>query len=164
VDKTPRVQEKSTNQYRPKWKGRRRGIFTPNHPEKYEGNVKNIVYRSGLELRLLKYLDDQPKFLKWSSEETIIPYISPVDGKIHRYFVDIKATIELRDGTQKTYLIEVKWSTKTKPPVVPKKKTKRYLREEYDWGINQAKWKAAQKVCAKKGWEWLILTEKHLNL
>jgi hypothetical protein len=102
--------------------------------------------------------------LKWSSEETIIPYVSPKDGRVHRYFVDFKTTLKQRDGSEKTYLVEVKWSTAIVPPKVPKKKTRRYLREVYNWTINQAKWSAAQKVCIVKGWEWLIITEKHLSL
>jgi hypothetical protein len=164
VDKRPRAQEITERKPRPKWHGRRKGLFHPNNPEKYDGDVENIVYRSGIELRLMKYLDSHPSILKWSSEETVIPYVSPKDGKYHRYFVDVKATLKQKDESVKTYLIEVKWSTATVPPKAPKKRTKRYLREAYDWMINQAKWEAAEKLCQKKGWEWLILTEKHLNL
>lgn len=164
TEQQSRVQEVPEIKSRPRWQGTRRGFFNPNNPDKYEGDVLKIVYRSKIELRLMKYLDSHPSVLKWSSEEIIIPYVSPKDGRVHRYFVDFKATLKQRDGSEKTYLIEVKWSTSIVPPKVPKKKTRRYLREVYNWTINQAKWAAAQKICGVKGWEWLILTEKHLSL
>ena len=31
-------------------------------------------------------------------------------------------------------------------------------------GVNEAKWKYADAYCAKKGWEWMILTEKELGI
>ena len=125
--------------------------------------MNNIVYRSKIELRLMKYLDSHPSILAWSSEETIIPYVSPLDKKVHRYFVDMKAKLKTRDGSIKTYLIEVKWSTATVEPKVPKKKTKRYYSDRKNWLVNTEKWKAAKALCEKKGWEWLILTEKQLE-
>jgi hypothetical protein len=162
-------QKVRTEEFEPpkqRWKGRRRGLFHPNNPDKYEGNIDNIVYRSGLELRLMKRLDDHPSILKWSSEEFVIPYVSPIDNRTHRYFVDFKITSKKKDGTIKTGLIEVKWSTATVAPKKPKtgKTTKRFLRESYYWMINQAKWEAAKKLCVKKGWEWIILTEKDLSI
>jgi hypothetical protein len=157
----PRTEEFEPPKQR--WKGRRRGLFHPNNPEKYEGNIANIVYRSNLELRFMKYLDDHSSVIKWSSEEFVIPYISPKDNKYHRYFVDFKVTTKKKDGTTKTGLVELKWSTATVAPKKPKKQTRRYMRECYNWIINQAKWEAAKTLCDKKGWEWLILTEKDLK-
>ena len=155
-----RVQEVPTKKRRSRWHGTRRGFFNPKYPEKYEGKLDKIIYRSKLELRIMKYLDDHPDVLKWSSEELAIPYVSPKDGKYHRYFVDFKATLRHKDGVIRTTLIEAKWSTATVQPKVPKKRTKRYFSEVYNWAINQAKWEAAQKLCKKKDWDWIILTEK----
>jgi Straboviridae/Kyanoviridae head completion nuclease len=146
-----------------KYHGTRRGFYKPKNPEKYEGNVDNIFYRSGIELRFMRKLDEEPRILKWSSEEVIVPYIKPTDGKLHRYYVDFKATLRRHDDSVKTYLIECKWSTALLPPKVPKRKTKRYFAECYNYKVNQAKWRAAEKVCEKNGWDWLILTEKHLT-
>lgn len=157
--KKPRVQE--VTQFK-KRSGRRKGYFNPNNPEKYEGNVKNIIYRSGIELRMMKYFDVHPSVLTWSSEEVRIPYVSPLDGKVHRYFVDFKATTRLRNGSTKIRLIELKWHTAVKEPKVPKRKTRRYFRELKDWTVNCAKWSAAKKLCEEKGWEWAIITEKDL--
>lgn len=135
----------------------------PNNPTKYEGDVNNIVYRSKIELRLMKYLDSHPSILAWSSEETIIPYVSPLDKKVHRYFVDFKIRRKMKDGTIDTCLIETKWSTATVAPKPPKKKNRRYFTEQKNWIVNQAKWEAAQAHCKKRGWSWLIMTEKHLE-
>lgn len=153
-------------------KGKRRGRFVPNNPEKYEGQwwkdtpkgrISNIIYRSGIELKMLKYLDSHPSILKWSSEEIKIPYVKPTTGRVHTYFVDFKVTRLTKAGKHVTALIEVKWSTATVPPKVPKKKTRRYMREQTDWLINQAKWAEAKKICDKNGWEWIIMTEKQLS-
>jgi hypothetical protein len=164
-----RAQEVTSKKKTPKSHGTRRGYFKPSNPDKYEGDVENIVYRSGIELRLMKYLDSHPSILKWSSEETIIPYICPLTKsktggpKYRRYFVDFKTKIKTKSGQEKTYLIECKWSTATVPPKVPKKKTRRYYAEQAAWLKNQKKWEAAKALCEKKGWEWLILTEKQLS-
>jgi len=32
------------------------------------------------------------------------------------------------------------------------------------YGINSAKWKAAQEYCADRGWDFVIITEKELRL
>lgn len=142
------------------------GIFYPANVEKYKGDVNNIIFRSGLELRLFKFLDERNSVLEWSSEETIIPYISPKDGQWHRYFVDVKIVSQNKAGEIKTYLIEVKPFSQCKPPVVPKKVTKksqyRYLKESRVYEINLAKWKYAEAVCNKKGWEFIKMTEKDL--
>ena len=34
------------------------------------------------------YCDNNPNILEWGSEEIIIPYKSPLDKKVHRYFPD----------------------------------------------------------------------------
>jgi len=94
----------------------------------------------------------------WSSESVVIPYRSPMDKKIHRYFVDFYANIK-----GKSYLIEIKPSRFTKPPE-PRKKTKRYLEEVAQWGVNEAKWKSAKEFCADRGWKFMIVTEKELGI
>jgi hypothetical protein len=109
--------------------------------------------------------DKDPNVLWWNSEETIIPYRSPVDGRIHRYFVDFTARMKTTDGKTKTVLIEVKPSAQTKPPVIKEgKKDRRYIQEVMTWGVNEAKWKAATEYCKNRGFEFIILTEKELNI
>lgn len=140
------------------------GIFKPKYPEKYDGDHTNIIYRSSWELKAMLYLDKHPGVIKWGSEETIIPYISPIDNRKHRYFVDFKVTLIDKDGVQRTALLEVKPEKQTKPPKVLAKPTKRYLIEVRDWGVNSAKWEAAKSYCANRGWSFHVITEKHLNI
>jgi hypothetical protein len=144
------------------------GRFKPRYPHKYKGDPTNIIYRSGWELRLFNYLDLHPNVIKWGSEELIIPYRSPIDGRWHRYFPDVYVEQINTDGKKQTILIEVKPEAQTVPPsqtnkLTPKGKvSKRYLNEVMTYGVNDAKWKAAQEFCADRGWTFLIMTEKHL--
>ena len=64
----------------------------------------------------------------------------------------------------KTYLIEIKPEAQTKQPIYPGKKTKKYLTEAYSFVKNQAKWKAAENYAKDRGWEFMIVTERHLGL
>lgn len=111
-------------------------------------------------------LDSHKDVLKWSSEEIIIPYKSPMDNKMHRYFPDFYVMKKNHsDGKIVECLIEVKPLAQCSPPKPMKgKPTKRYLTEVHTWGVNEAKWKAAQSYCHAKGYEWMIMTERDLGL
>lgn len=145
-----------------------KGIFKPRNPQKYRGNPTNIIYRSSWELRLMSYLDSHPDVVEWASEEFCIPYRSPIDGKVHRYFPDFYVKKKSAGtGITETVVIEVKPNAQTRPPTVSKnskKPTKRYINEVYRWGINDAKWKAAREFCAKRNWKFQIMTEKELGI
>ena len=47
----------------------KQGFYYPKNPNKYVGDVDNIVYRSSWELRVFKWMDDNPSVLEWASEE-----------------------------------------------------------------------------------------------
>ena len=52
-------------------------------------------------------LDRNDNVLEWSSEEYIIPYESPLDGKVHRYYPDF--WVKVRQGPQtREFIIELK--------------------------------------------------------
>ena len=138
--------------------------FKPLYPEKYDGDPTNIVMRSSWETRFASWCDRNSSVIKWSSEETVVPYRSPVDNKIHRYFVDFKIQTRDKTGKLSTYLVEVKPSKQTKPPDYPGRKTKRYLTEASTFVVNQAKWKAADEYCKDRGWYFKIITEYELGL
>lgn len=144
------------------------GYFRPTNPSKYRGDPTNIVYRSSWELRLFMYLDNHPSVTSWGSEEVIIPYKSPIDGRWHRYFPDIYVEQININGEKQKLLIEIKPSAQTVPPDPSKAKTakgrhsRRYLNEVMTWGVNDAKWKAAREYCADRGWHFQIMTEKHI--
>lgn len=140
----------------------KQGYFKPQNPKKYIGDPNNIVYRSGWELRVMKYLDEKESVTRWASEEIAIPYISPIDNRPHRYFADFYVEAIGRDGETKKMLLEVKPKAQTQEPKKPKRNTKRYISEVMTWGVNQAKWKAAQDFCQDKGWDFKLITEAEL--
>jgi hypothetical protein len=140
------------------------GFFKPKNPQKYKGDPTNIVYRSGWELKLMLYLDSRSDIINWCSEEIIIPYRSPIDNKIHRYYPDFKVTKINKDGKKETAIIEVKPLKETVPPKRQKEVTRKYLTEVTTWGVNEAKWKAAQEFCKDRGWSFHIFTEKELGI
>ena len=139
------------------------GKYIPSNPKKYRGNYSQIIYRSLWERKLMVYCDMNEKVLEWGSEEIIIPYLSPWDNRVHRYFPDFYMKVKQTDGTYKMFIIEVKPKAQTKEPVKnPKRRTKRWLNEVFTYAINQAKWKSAEEFCKDKGMEFKIFTEDHL--
>lgn len=142
----------------------RQGRFIPKNRHKYIGNADNIIFRSSWERRIMSYLDEQSSILEWSSEEIVIPYVSPIDSRYHRYFVDFFVKAKTRDGKIKTMLWEVKPASQTQEPEKRKRISKQYITEVMRWGVNEAKWKAATEYCLDRGWEFKILTEKDLGI
>jgi TnsA endonuclease N terminal len=142
--------------------GYKQGFFSPKFPKKYIGDPTNIVYRSGWEKRVMQSLDENTSVIRWASEEIVVPYISPIDNRPHRYFVDFYVEARAVDGSIKKMLLEVKPAAQTQPPKSPKRKTKRYISEVMTYGVNEAKWKAAQEFCKDKGWEFRLITEAEL--
>jgi hypothetical protein len=140
------------------------GRFRPKNPKKYVGDPTNIIYRSSWECRVMRWLDDNPNIISWASEELSIPYLSPVDNRIHRYFPDFLVKVKTKDGKSKTLLLEIKPKKQSVEPVKKKKVTKQYIYEVATWGVNQAKWKAAEDYAKDRGWEFKVLTEEHLGL
>jgi len=140
-----------------------KGKFRPKYPNKYLGDPTNIIYRSSWERQCMVYFDSNPNIVKWGSEEVIVPYRSPMDGRYHRYFVDFIVKAKQADGTIGVTLVEVKPFKQTKPPEIQKGKTKRYLNEVTTYLVNEAKWKAAEQYCKDKKWNFQIITEKELG-
>ena len=110
------------------------------------------------------YCDSNSSIIAWASEEIAIPYLSPLDGKIHRYFPDFFIKVKQKDNEIKNIIIEVKPKIQCSAPKIPKKKTKKYLQEVRTWSINEAKWKAARKYCDEKGFDFQLITEKELRI
>ena len=134
------------------------------NPDKYIGNAKEIVFRSSWELKFMKWCDTNPTIIQWNSEEMIIPYISPVDDRPHRYFVDFVIKYKNTKGELKVLMIEIKPEAQTKPPKPPKRKSKRYIQDCKTYLVNQAKWKAATQYAKQQGMDFQILTERHLGV
>ena len=136
--------------------------YKPENPIKYIGNPNNIICRSLWERRMCKYLDRNKNVIKWASEELSIPYRSPIDKKLHKYYPDFIAEIKENGNSVQTYLIEVKPDKQTKPPIKKKKITKTYHMNMRTFLVNEAKWEAAEKFCSDNDWKFTILTEKQL--
>ncbi len=141
-----------------------KGKFKPSYPDKYRGDVTNIIYRSLWERKFCVYCDTNEKIIEWSSEEKCVPYRSPLDGKIHRYFPDFLIKVKESDGSIKKYMIEIKPSKQTVPPPKPKRQTQKYISEVYEYAKNQSKWESAREWCADNGYEFKIITESHLGI
>ena len=137
-----------------------KGFFKPRNISKYKGNPTQIVFRSSWELTLMERLDKDPSIIQWSSESIIIPYRSPLDGKIHRYFPDM--WLKKKDGTQ--LLIEVKPKKQTLPPIKKGKVNRKYVREVITYKINMAKWESAKAYCEKRGYKFIFITETDLGI
>lgn len=137
-----------------------KSLYTPLNPSKYLGDPDNIICRSSWERGFAKYCDTTPGVIRWASEELFIPYVSPLDGQIHRYFPDFVMEIKTLAGVKK-FVVEIKPFRQTKPPE-PRRKTKKFLMEAATFAVNQAKWQAAKEFCDTQGWTFLVLTEKEL--
>lgn len=138
------------------------GKYIPQNPHKYIGDTSNIVYRSSWELRVMQWMDENPDVERWGSEELNIPYRSPVDQQIHRYFPDFIVKFKATHGNQ-VALLEIKPESQTKPPKQTKRKRRATLiYEAQEYAVNQAKWEAARQYCAQRGWKFMVLTEKNL--
>ena len=59
-------------------------------------------------------------------------------------------------------IIEVKPKVQTIEPQKKKKITRNYVTEVVTWGVNQAKWAAAEEYCADRGWEFKVMTENEI--
>lgn len=129
--------------------------FTPSNREKYVGDSNKIVCRSLWERNICKFCDENPNVVKWSFEEIIVPYTSPLDQKQHNYFPDFLIQFKNSNGLQ-TWMVEIK----------PKKQTilkeQASKREKLTWIVNNAKWEAAKKYCEKNNMEFKIITEKEI--
>lgn len=129
--------------------------YIPQNPEKYIGDVSNIVCRSLWERNICKFCDINESIIKWSSEEIVIPYLSPIDKKQHNYYPDFLIQFKNHEGL-KTWMVEVK----------PKKQTilkeNASKQEKMIWIINNAKWEAAKRFCDKNKMEFKVITEKEI--
>ena len=141
-----------------------KGKFRPSEPKKYKGDPTNIVYRSLWELKFMRYCDSNKRIVKWSSEEIIIPYKSPLDNRLHRYFPDFYVKYKDVSGKIIEKVVEIKPANQVKEPKKQKTRTKKYVNEVITYAKNQAKWVAAEEFCKDRRWQFQILTEKELGI
>lgn len=133
------------------------GRYTPRNKHKYVGDINRIIYRSSYELQMCSFLDNNQRVLRWSSEEIIIPYVKPTDGRVHRYFPDFWVEYVNKDGEILQEILEVKPKTQTR---APRAGSKYLLYEQRTLAVNIAKWAAADAFCKKNNMKFRIITEK----
>lgn len=143
------------------------GYYNPINPDKWiitqtSLDKGRIRYRSSWERKFCHWADRNPNVLEINSEGVIIPYISPLDGKSHRYYMDFYIKIRDKNEQIKKILIEVKPFKETKPP---SKRSKSYQKQLKTYIVNMAKWEATQKaVAGQADLSFQIITEKELGV
>ena len=141
------------------------GVYKPVNPSKYRGNPTRIIYRSLWERKFMTFCDNNPNIMEWGSEEVIIPYRCPTDGRVHRYYPDFYIKVKSKSGLTSKHIIEVKPKKQTKKPTdKPKRKTAAWKREVMTYMKNTAKWRAAENFCEDRQMKFMILTEDHLGV
>jgi len=142
-----------------------KGKYRPENPKKYKGDPTNIVYRSLWERKFMRYCDLTESVGQWASEEFWIPYLSPLDNRVHRYFPDFFVKYKDKNGNIRTVVIEIKPKKEVEMPEQnPKRRTKAWAYKVQTWVKNQAKWKAAREFCADRNYEFRIMTEEDLGI
>ena len=114
----------------------------------------------------MSYLDKHSDVILWSSEEFCIGYRSPYDSKVHRYFPDFWVKKKDKDRKINISVLEVKPKAQCKPPSMEmrSKHPRRFKKQVITYGINEAKWKAAESFCKDRDWKFQILTEDNLGV
>ena len=141
------------------------GKYRPRYPKKYRGDPTKIVYRSLWEKKFMNYCDITESVNEWQSEEFFIPYRSPLDNRMHRYFPDFLIKYQDNNGRKRIMVVEIKPKKETKMPTTnPKKRTKSWAYSVKTYAINQAKWKAAREYCRDRDYEFKIMTEDDLGI
>lgn len=140
---------------------KKHSIYKPINPEKYLGKDQ-IVCRSTWEHDICRFFDLNPKIVSWISEPSHIEYFDAGSGKKRRYFPDF--LVKYKSGDKDNIaLVEIKPFKETQPPKFSTRKNKvKYLNEQKVFATNISKWKAAKTFCMRKGWKFLILTEKEI--
>ena len=140
------------------------GKYKVINKKKYLGDFNKITWRSLWERKVCRYLDLTSNVISWSSEEVIIPYTSPIDGKRHRYFVDFYCEVLSKSGNVVKYLLEIKPNSQRFAPKKRKRISKRYLQEIQTYGVNMAKWEAAELWCSKRGVKFKVVDEYDMGI
>ena len=142
--------------------GYKQGIYNPINKTKCKSAV--CIYRSGLELKYMRWLDSNKDVISWGSESVVIPYIKPTDGRVHKYFLDFVFTLKDKSGSLKKYIVEVKPAKQCLPPTKHgNKKPNTLLRENVTYATNVSKWNSAKQWANKNGFSFIIITEKDIK-
>ena len=144
----------------------RSGKYVPKNPQKYLGDIHNIIYRSSWELRFSTYCDVNDNIIKWSSEPLKIPYWNPIDKKEHIYNPDYYVKTKKLDGTEEDWIIEIKPAAqykKDKKPVLEGRLTDKRINSHNqrmeEWIINRAKYDSAMRYAKANNYKFGVVDE-----
>jgi hypothetical protein len=140
-----------------------KGKYFVKNPNKYIGDLDNVIYRSSWEKKFMERCDVDKRIIKWKSEGHPIRYFSDVDQKWHRYFIDFFIQIINKQNNVENLAIEIKPHHQTQRPQKTSSE-KRYLMEMKTYVTNQCKWRAANHWASMNGFRFLVLTERELGL
>lgn len=166
----------------------KQGIFTITNRSKYIGS-KDPAFKSGLEERVMNYMDKNSSVLKWAYEDPkmVVEYFLPTDGRIHRYYPDFYMEAIGSSGTIKKFLIEVKtlkeipedylkemYGSKLEdkefkrnllkePKSKLSKSKENYNRKRLTVLQNKAKFDAAKDFCKKNGMTFKVITQNEIS-
>ncbi len=131
------------------------GKYQVQNPQKYIGTHVPI-YRSSWEAHFMRFCDNDPRVLQWSSESIRIPYINPLTGRNAMYYPDF--FVVYIDGANKQHgeIIEVKPASETTLAAA------RSERDKMSIILNMAKWQAAQAFCKSHGLIFRTLNETQM--
>ena len=155
----------------------KQGLFIPKNKDKCIklNSQSGLYYRSGLEQKLMIYLDNNDSVIKWNTELIKIPYVKNAwNNKLlemtlteHLYFPDFYYELKKPDGSITRVVAEVKPEHETKPPKLQQNPTPKQMKNfEYalkEYSKNLDKWKYCIEWCKNKGFEFVIITDKLLN-
>ena len=132
------------------------GLFTPKNPKKYVGNHQP-KYRSGWELQVMRFLDENESIQHWASESIRIPYRHPFTGKQTIYVPDFFVVYQNKHGKKLAEIVEIK----------PKKQSmiesnSASQKDKMVVAVNHAKWQAAMAYCKNQGYTFRVVTEQDL--
>lgn len=133
-----------------------KGLYTPQNPEKYLGDIRKIRFLSSWELRFMSFCDTNPNVVAWGSEEFRIKYFHPIKNKVCEYIPDFIVKYKDAQGNLITEVIEVK---PLKQAVI---KNKMSTYDQVQLVINHAKWTAAKAMCDAAGVKFRVITEQEM--
>ena len=138
--------------------------YTPVYPHKYKGNSKMIICRSSWERKFCQWCDMNNSIVSWASEEFSIPYVSPKDNRVHKYYPDYLIKVKEKNDMIKTYVVEVKPYKQTMPPKPRSRKTKSYSNRVCYLCSQSGKVESCKRICEDHRIEFKVVTEKELGI
>lgn len=155
----------------------KQGLYIPVNKEKLiKANTEGgVYYRSGLEKKMMIYLDQNSRILRWSAEYIRVPYkktewnanLKDFETTEHTYYPDFYYELQRQDGSTSRVVAEVKPYSETIEPTIKENMTGKQMKNlEYAlkmYNKNLQKWKYMIEYCERKGFEFIIITEKNLG-